>query len=184
MGRQSALWGVFVTRFMEALNRFKRRYLSADEAGELLGVSGRQSRQLCVWFEGLEGLRDRRLGRAAPRCADAAELGRMCGLYRDRYGLFSAFYTDRGSHDFLTPEAGGRVDKRLTQVGRALPQLGIRHIPSYSPEARGRMERAFGTLQGRLPQDLRLRRQTAWNAAPPVPAAPSDPAHNALQNGL
>ena len=67
-------------------------------------------------------------------------------------------YTDRDSHDFPTPEAGGRVDKTaLTQVGRALSQLGIRHIPSYAPEARGRMERAFGTLQGRLPQELRLR---------------------------
>ena len=74
-------------------------------------------------------------------------------------GLFSALYTDRGSHYFHTPAAGGKVDKtRPTQVGRALAQLGITHIPSYSPEARGRMERAFGTLQGRLPQELRLAR--------------------------
>ncbi len=72
-------------------------------------------------------------------------------------GLFSAFYTDRGSHYFHTPAAGGKVDKRRpTQVGRALAQLAITHIPSYSPEARGRMERAFGTLQGRLPHELRL----------------------------
>jgi transposase len=72
-------------------------------------------------------------------------------------GLFSSFYTDRGSHYFLTPEAGGKVDKtRLTQVGRALSQLGIEHIPSYSPEARGRMERLFGTLQSRIPPLLRL----------------------------
>jgi hypothetical protein len=72
------------------------------------------------------------------------------------HGLFGSFYTDRGSHYFYTPEAGGRVDKtRLTQVGRALKQLGIRHIPSYSPEARGRMERVFGTLQQRLPPLLR-----------------------------
>jgi transposase InsO family protein len=74
------------------------------------------------------------------------------------HGLFGSFYTDRGSHYFLTQVAGGKVDKtNLTPVGRALAQLGIRHIPSYSPEARGRMERAFGTLQGRLPQELRLR---------------------------
>jgi hypothetical protein len=73
------------------------------------------------------------------------------------HGLFRALYTDRGSHYFLTPKAGGKVDKtRPTQVGRALAQLGITHIPSYSPEARGRMERAFGTLQGRLPPELRL----------------------------
>lgn len=73
------------------------------------------------------------------------------------HGLFSSFYTDRGGHYFHTPEAGGKVDKsNPTQVGRALAQLGISHIPSYSPEARGRMERIFGTLQGRLPQALRL----------------------------
>lgn len=75
----------------------------------------------------------------------------------ERHGLFSAFYTDRGSHYFHTPKAGEVVDKaRLTQVGRALKQLGIKHIPSYSPEGRGRMERAFGTIQKRLPQELRL----------------------------
>jgi hypothetical protein len=72
-------------------------------------------------------------------------------------GLFSSFYTDRGSHYFVTPEANGKVDKiNLTQVGRALAQLGIAHIPSYAPEARGRMERVFGTLQGRLPPLMRL----------------------------
>ena len=281
MRRQTVLWSVFVSRFEDALSRFRRRSIGAEEAGELLGVSGRQFRRLCVRFEdeGLEGLRDRRLGAVSPRRADAAEIGRMCGLYRDRYrdftvkhfhealtrehnyklcytvtrlalqsaglvlkaklrgkhrkkrerrplpgmlvfqdgsthrwlpgtdaqqdlivtlddatghitsifltdqegtassfrglsetigrhGLFSAFYTDRGSHYFLTPEVGGRVDKRnLTQVGRALAQLGIRHIPSYSPEARGRMERAFGTLQGRVPQELRVRGLATMEAA-------------------
>lgn len=81
-------------------------------------------------------------------------------------GLFSAFYTDRGSHYFHTPKAGGRVDKtHPTQVGRALQQLGITHIASYSPEARGRMERLFGTLQGRLPQELRLAGITTMEAA-------------------
>ena len=71
-------------------------------------------------------------------------------------GLFCALYTDRGGHYFFTA-AAGKVDKsRLTQVGRALKQLGIEHIPSYSPEARGRMERVFRTLQDRLPKELRL----------------------------
>jgi transposase InsO family protein len=82
----------------------------------------------------------------------------MAGLREviDRQGLFCCFYTDRGSHFFHTPKAGGAVDKsRLTQIGRALAQLGIEHIPSYSPQARGRMERQFGTWQGRLPQELR-----------------------------
>ena len=72
-------------------------------------------------------------------------------------GLFCALYSDRGSHFFVTPQAGGPVDKtRLTQVGRALKELGIQMIPSYSPQARGRMERSFGTWQNRLPQELRL----------------------------
>lgn len=72
-------------------------------------------------------------------------------------GLFCALYTDRGAHYFNTPEAGGKVDRRnLTQVGRALAQLGIEHIAAYSPEARGRCERAFRTLQDRLPKELAL----------------------------
>lgn len=74
-----------------------------------------------------------------------------------KYGLFCSFYTDRGSHYWTTPEAGGKVDKhQLTQVGRALKQLGIQHIAAYSPQARGRSERMFGTLQKRLPQELAL----------------------------
>ncbi len=72
-----------------------------------------------------------------------------------RYGLFASLYSDRGSHYLTTPEAGGKVDKvNLTEVGRALKQLGIDHIAAYSPEARGRSERAFQTHQGRLPQEL------------------------------
>ena len=74
-----------------------------------------------------------------------------------RKGLPGSLYTDRGSHYFFTPKAGEPVDKdRLTQVGRALDRLGIEHIPAYSPEARGRSERMFGTLQDRLPKELKL----------------------------
>lgn len=282
MRRAAMLWGVFVSRFDEALAGYHRRHLTAEEAGDLLGVSGRHFRRLCARFdeEGEEGLRDRRLGRVSPRRSSASEVARMLGLYREQYsdftvkhfhevlirthayqlcytvtrqalqaaglvalnqhgrrkhrkrrvrrplpgmllfqdgsrhrwlpqtdaqqdlivtlddatgqltsifltgeegtmssfrglaetihayGLFGAFYTDRGSHYFLTQTAGGKVDKtNLTQVGRALAQLGIRHIPSYSPEARGRMERAFGTLQGRVPQELRLAGLTTMAAA-------------------
>ena len=72
-------------------------------------------------------------------------------------GVPASLYTDRGSHYFNTPEAGGKVDKvHLTQVGRALDRLGVEHIPAYSPEARGRSERMFGTLQGRLVKELEL----------------------------
>lgn len=82
----------------------------------------------------------------------------MAGLKEviENQGLFCSFYTDRGSHFFHTPKAGGAVDKsNLTQIGRVLMELGIEHIPSYSPQARGRIERQFGTWQGRLPQELR-----------------------------
>lgn len=281
MRRATMLWEVFVIRFDEAFERYRRRALTGEEAGELLGMSGRNFRRLCVRYEedGLDGLRDGRLDKPSPRRAPAEELARMRDLYLERYsdftvrhfhehlvkhhgyklgytvtrlslqaaglvakaprrgrhrkkrerrplpgmllfqdgsthrwigglgrdldlvvtlddatgaiysailleeegtmssflglsetiaanGLFSALYTDRGSHYFFTPKAGGKVDKvNLTQVGRALAQLGITHIPSYSPEGRGRMERAFGTLQKRLPQELRLAEITTLAAA-------------------
>jgi hypothetical protein len=281
MRRARMLWEVFVLRFEEALERYRKRRLTGEEAGELLGMSGRNFRRLCVRYEedGVAGLHDRRIGKRSPRRAPAAELTRMQRLYQERYrgmnvkhfhehlverhgytlgytvtrlalraaglvagakrrgrhrrrrerrplpgmllfqdgsthrwvpglaseldlivtlddatgaicsaflveeegtmssfrglietigahGLFSAFYTDRGSHYFHTPEAGGKVDKsKPTQVGRALAQLGITHIASYSAQGRGRMERVFGTLQGRLPHELRLARITTIAAA-------------------
>jgi transposase len=281
MRRTRTLWEVFVLRFEEAMERYRKRRLTAEEAGELLGLSGRHFRRLLGRYEedGADGLRDRRLGKPSPRRAPPAELTRMQVLYQERYrdftvkhfheqlqkrhnytlgytvtrlalqaaglvgkskrrgthrkkrerrplpgmllfqdgsthrwigaldhdldlivtlddatgaiysailveeegtmssflglfetvaeqGLFRAFYTDRGSHYFYTPKAGGRVDKsKPTQVGRALAQLGITHIPSYSPEARGRMERVFGTLQSRLPPELRLAEITTIEAA-------------------
>jgi Helix-turn-helix domain len=274
MRRTTMLWEVFVRRFEEAFEQYRRQRLTGEEAGELLGLSGRHFRRLCVRYEedGVEGLRDRRIGKVSPHRAPERELERMHALYRERYsdftvkhfhehlvkrhgyklgytvtrlslqaaglvakaqrrgahrkkrirrpmpgmllfqdgsthrwiaalgrdldlvvtlddatgeiysailveqegtqssflglaetiaehGLFGAFYTDRGSHYFFTPKGGGKVDKtQLTQVGRALSQLGITHIASYSPQGRGRMERVFGTLQKRLPQELRLAR--------------------------
>jgi hypothetical protein len=263
-----------VTRFQEAFEQYEKHRLSSEEAGELLGMSGRNFRRLCVRYEedGIEGLRDRRIGKVSSRRAPTRELERMHALYRERYsdftvkhfheqlvkrhgyklcytvtkaslqaaglvakarrrgahrkkrerrplpgmllfqdgsthrwiaglgrdldlvvtlddatsticsaflveqegtmssflglaetitrhGLFGALYTDRGGHYFITPKDARKVDKtQLTQVGRALSQLGITHIPSYSPQGRGRMERVFGTLQKRLPQELRLAR--------------------------
>jgi hypothetical protein len=265
MRRTTMLWEVFVTRFEDAFDQYKRRRLTREEAGELLGMSGRNFQRLCLRYEedGIEGLRDRRIGKVSPRRAPARELERMHELYRERYsdftvkhfheqlqrrhhyklsytvtrlslqsaglvpkakrrgahrkrrtrrplpgmllfqdgsthhwiaglgrkvdlivtlddatgeiysaffveqegtmssflglaetigrhGLFGALYTDRAAHYFIT--RNGKVDKtQPTQVGRALSQLGITHIPSYSPQARGRMERVFGTLQNRLP---------------------------------
>jgi len=92
----------------------------------------------------------------------------MAGLKEviERKGVFCALYSDRGSHFWLTPKVGGKVDyHRRTQVGRALHELGVQMIPAYSPEARGRSERNFGTWQGRLPQELRLRQLGTLEAA-------------------
>jgi hypothetical protein len=92
----------------------------------------------------------------------------MAGLREviERKGVFCALYSDRGSHFWLTPKVGGKVDPhRLTQVGRALRELGIQMIPAYSPQARGRSERNFSTWQGRLPQELRLRQLGTLEAA-------------------
>ena len=92
----------------------------------------------------------------------------MAGLKAviEQKGLFCSLYSDRGSHFFRTPIAGKPPDKTLkTQIARALEQLGIEMIPAYSPQARGRCERLFGTWQGRLPQELRLRNITTMEAA-------------------
>jgi len=271
MVRYRVLWEAHVRRFQDALEQYKKGRLTAEEAGELLGLSGRHFRRQCVRYEaeGVAGLRDKRLGRVSNRRAPENELDRMRRLYKEEYadftvkhfhqelrrrhnyalgytvtrlalqksgdvkpapgrgrhrkkrvrrpmvgmmlmqdgsthrwiaplghdidlivtmddatswiysaffvaqegtmssfrglretiethGLFGSLYTDRGSHYFHTPVAGGPVDKKtLTQVGRALKQLGIRHIPSYTPEGRGRMERVFRTLQQRLAPMLR-----------------------------
>jgi hypothetical protein len=96
------------------------------------------------------------------------------------HGLPSSLYTDRGSHYFHTPTADGPVDKHnLTQVGRALKHLGVEHIPAYSPEARGRSERMFGTLQDRLIKELAKAGITEIEAANRWIAEVYLPAHNA-----
>jgi transposase len=92
----------------------------------------------------------------------------MAGLREviERKGVLCALYSDRGSHFWLTPKVGGKVDcHRRTQVGRALHELGVQMIPAYSPQARGRSERNFSTWQGRLPQELRLRQLGTLEAA-------------------
>lgn len=96
-----------------------------------------------------------------------------------RQGLPLSLYTDRGSHYFFTPKAGEPVDRTVeTQVGRALTRLGIEHIAAYSPEARGRSERAFRTLQDRLPKELVLAGITRVEAANRFIAKTYLPAHN------
>jgi transposase len=88
---------------------------------------------------------------------DTASTFRALGEVFGAHGLPLSLYTDRGSHYFFTPEAGAAVDrKQLTQVGRALERLGVEHIAAYSPQARGRSERVFQTLQDRLVKELAL----------------------------
>lgn len=96
------------------------------------------------------------------------------------HGLPLSLYTDRGSHYFLTPEANGPIDRyRPTQVGRALAQLGVQHIAAYSPQARGRSERMFQTLQDRLVKELALAGITTVEMANRFLRAVYLPAHNA-----
>lgn len=95
-------------------------------------------------------------------------------------GLPMALYTDRAGWAFVTPTAHGAVDKsRLTQVGRALRQLGIEHIPAYSPQARGRSERMNRTLQGRLVNEFRVAKIRSVEAANRYLRDQYVPQHNA-----
>lgn len=97
----------------------------------------------------------------------------------EKHGLFASLYTDRGGHYWYTPEAGGKVDKEMpTQFGRAMRQLGIEMIPAYSPEARGRSERAFQTHQDRLVKELVLAGITEMDKANKYIADVYMPAHN------
>lgn len=281
-------------KFRDVLSRWEGGELSMMEAGELLGMSERQLRRYRDRYEeeGLEGLRDKRLGKASGKRVPERELRQMLDLYRECYGgwtvkhfhehlkerhsfgwgytwtktqlhaaglverakrrgahrrkrprkpcegmmlhqdgsrfawlegqpmldlivtmddatstIYSAFlveeegtassfrglletftakglccslYTDRGSHYFYTAKAGELVDKSvLTQVGRALQRLGVEHIPAYSPEARGRSERMFGTLQGRLPKEMKPAGIADVEAANRFIAEVYLPAHNA-----
>ncbi len=97
-----------------------------------------------------------------------------------KHGLPMSLYTDRGSHYFHTADTGGKIDRgRPTQVGRALEQLGVEHIGAYSPQARGRSERAFQTLQDRLVKELRLAGITSVEAANAFLRDVYLPVHNA-----
>jgi len=292
MGRTGVLQEIRMLRFEEVFDRYRRGRLSSAEAAEWLGMSERTFRRQRARYEeeGLDGLLDRRLGKASPHRIPADEVERVLRLYRERYqgwtvkhfheratekhgltasygwtksvlqaarlvdrarkrsahrkkrprkpvpglmlhqdgsrhrwlaglehdlivtmddatseiysaflvdeegtastfralvevfsrhGLPCALYTDRGSHYFHTPKEGGKVDRdRPTQVNRALAQLGVEHIAAYSPEARGRSERMFGTLQSRLPKELADAGITGVAAANRYLAEIYVPAHN------
>lgn len=95
------------------------------------------------------------------------------------FGIPISLYTDRAAWAFETPKAGGKVDKaHLTQVGTALARLGVEHIPSYSPQARGRSERLNGTLQGRVVNELKAAGIATIEAANRYLREHYIPAHN------
>jgi transposase len=130
--------------------------------GMLLHIDGSRHRWFCDdrWYDLLVVLDDATseiyYAQLVEQESTCTVLGALRAVVENR-GLFCALYSDRASHFFLTPKAGEPVDRqRLTQVGRALHELGIQMIPAYSPQARGRSERNFSTWQGRLPQELRL----------------------------
>src|SRR5438270_40597 len=141
------------------------------QAAEILGISDRHMRRWRERYveEGYNGLFDRRRGQPSRRRVPVATVETvMAGLREviERQGVFCALYSDRGSHFWLTPKVGAKVDyHRRTQVGRALHELGVQMIPAYSPQARGRSERSFSTWQGRLPQELRLHQIASLEAA-------------------
>jgi hypothetical protein len=114
-----------------------------------------------------------------PQETTRAVLSALAAVIRAE-GLPMALYTDRAGWAFVTPKATGPVDKtRLTQVGRALRQLGIEHIPAYSPQARGRSERMNRTLQGRLVNELRVAAIVSLEAANAYLRDVYVPQHNA-----
>jgi len=152
-------------------------------AAEILGWSPRRVRRWRERYEahGYAGLVDKRLPRPSRRRVPPGQAEFLLRLYRDRSeGLPMALYTDRAHWAFHTPKAKGPVDKtRLTQVGRALAQLGIEHIPSYSPQARGWSERLNRTFQDRLVNELRVAGIQTLDAANRYLAEQFLPAHNA-----
>jgi transposase len=147
--------------------RRKRRPL----AGMLLHLDGSRHRwfQDDRWYDLIEVLDDASSETYYAQLVEAESTRTVMAALKEvieRKGRFCTLYSDRASHFFETPKAGGPVDRRrLTQVGRALKELDIQMIPAYSPQARGRSERRFGTWQGRLPQELRLARITTVEEA-------------------
>jgi transposase len=130
--------------------------------GMLLHLDGSRHRwfQDDRWYDLIEVLDDATSETYYAQLVEAESTATVMAALQEvieQKGRFCALYSDRASHFFVTPKGGGPVDPhRLTQVGRALKELGIQMIPAYSPQARGRGERRFGTWQGRLPQELRL----------------------------
>jgi transposase len=161
---KQALQGAGLVKPRRKRGKHRKRRPRRPLPGMLLHIDGSQHRWFCDerWYDLLVIMDDATSEiYYAQLVAEESTATVMAGLRTviEQQGVFCALYSDRASHFFLTPKAGEPVDhNRLSQVGRALRELGIQMIPAYSPQARGRSERGFGTWQGRLPPELRSRK--------------------------
>jgi transposase len=168
---KNLLQGAGLVKKSRDRKRHRKRRPRRPVPGMLLHIDGSQHRwfQDDRWFDLLVILDDATSEIYYAQLVDNESTHTVLAALRDvveRKGLFCALYSDRARHFFITPKAREKVDHRqLTQVGRAMKELGIQMIAAYSPQARGRSERSFGTWQGRLPQELRLRGITTVQAA-------------------
>jgi transposase len=159
---KQALQGAGLVRRQRQRGVHRRRRERRPLPGMLVHIDGSRHRwfQDDRWYDLLVILDDATSGIYYAQLVEEESTMTVLRALREvieQRGIFCALYSDRASHFFYTPRAGGKVDaRRPTQVGRALQELNIRMIPAYSPQARGRSERGFGTWQGRLPQELRL----------------------------
>jgi len=158
---KAALQGAGLVKARKHRGKHRKRRPRRPLPGMLLHIDGSQHRWFCDdrWYDLLVVMDDATSEvYYAQLVTEESTATVMAGLRTviEQQGVFCALYSDRASHFFLTPKAGEPVDHhRLTQVGRALRELGIQMIPAYSPQARGRSERGFSTWQGRLPPELR-----------------------------
>ena len=142
--------------------RHRKRRARRPLRGMLLHIDGSHHQWFCDdrWYDLLVILDDATSEIYYAQLVEDESTRTVMAALRDvieRHGLFCTLYSDRAGHFFFTPKTGQPIDRRqLTQVGRAMKELGIEMIPAYSPQARGRGERSFQTWQGRLPQELRL----------------------------
>ena len=160
---KQALQGAGLVKPRRKRGQHRKRRARRPLPGMLLHIDGSQHRWFCDdrWYDLLVVMDDASSEVYYAQLVEEESTATvMIGLRTviEQQGVFCALYSDRASHFFLTPKAGEPVDHhRLTQVGRALRELGIQMIPAYSPQARGRSERGFSTWQGRLPPELRAR---------------------------
>ena len=171
---KQALQGAGLVSKRRARGRHRRRREPRPCLGELLHLDGSRHRWLALlpdaWHTLIVIVDDATNRVLYAQLVDGGEsVAAVMGALREvlaTYGIPGAVYTDRAHWAVHTPTSGTDPDRtKLTQVGRALARLGIEHIVGYSPQARGRSERANGTLQGRLVNELRVARITTLPAA-------------------